>query len=246
MPVYRIPRDLLFPDPAEAEPSGLIGVGGDLEPKRLILGYQCGLFPWYAEGQPILWWSPDPRMVLQTAEFHVPRSLAKVVRRGDYRITLDTSFDRVLRACAATPRPGQDGTWLTREMEAAYLQMHELGYAHSCEAWRGDELVGGLYGVSIGGFFSGESMFAHAPDASKVAFVHLIEQLSRWGYPLIDCQVHTAHLERFGAREIPRADYLDALPALFDRPHRPGPWSFDPGFVCDGRVRSSAVGLDQK
>jgi leucyl/phenylalanyl-tRNA--protein transferase len=234
MPVYRIPRQLVFPDPRDADPSGLLGVGGDLSTERLLLGYRMGIFPWYSAGQPILWWSPDPRMILMLPELHVPRSLAKIVRRGDYRITLDTAFPQVLRACAATPRPGQDGTWLTAEMERAYLRLHELGWAHSAEAWSGDELVGGLYGVAIGRFFSGESMFAHAPDASKVAFVWWMRQLERWGFTLVDCQVHTAHLDRFGAREIDREDYLAALPALFAVAAEPKKMKFDPDFTCTG------------
>jgi leucyl/phenylalanyl-tRNA--protein transferase len=236
VPIYRIPKAHAFPDPRESDPAGLLGVGGDLDPRRLLLGYAMGIFPWYSDGQPILWWSPDPRMVLFPGELHVPRSLGKRIRRGDYRITLDTAFDQVIVACADTPRPGQDGTWLTAEMERAYNTLHQLGFAHSCEAWDGDRLVGGLYGVGLGRLYSGESMFAHAPDASKVAFVHLSQQLTRWGFGLIDCQVYTAHLERFGAREIPRTEYLGLIAALVDGPGRVGPWSFDPDFVCDGRA----------
>lgn len=227
MPVYRIPREHVFPDPALAEPSGLLGVGGDLDPRRLLLGYASGIFPWYSEGQPILWWSPDPRMVLPTDALHVHRSLKKRIRRGDYRVTADTAFAEVLEACADTPRPGQDGTWLTDDMIQAYVRLHALGYAHSIEAWRDDELVGGLYGVALGRFYSGESMFAHAPDASKVAFVHLVQQLRRWGFPLIDCQIHTPHLERFGAREIRRHAYLEQIRPLVRAERAPGPWIFD-------------------
>lgn len=234
MPVYRIPKDLVFPDPADADASGLLGVGGDLSPERILLAYESGIFPWYSRNQPVLWWSPDPRMVLYVDRLHVGRSLAKRIRHSGYKITLDTAFSAVLRGCAATPRPGQDGTWITDAVERGYRRLHDLGFAHSVECWDGDELVGGLYGVSIGRFFSGESMFAHAPDASKVAFVHLVRQLERWGFPLVDCQVHTEHLDRFGAIEISRAEYLAALRPLVAEPSRPGPWRFDPGFVCTG------------
>lgn len=234
MPVYRIPREIVFPDANLAEPSGLIGVGGDLQPQRLLLGYASGIFPWYSEGQPILWFSPDPRMVLHTADLDVPRSLGKIVRRGDYRVTMDTAFAEVLRACKETPRPNQPGTWITEDMERAYTRLHALGFAHSVEAWKGDDLVGGLYGVALGRLVSGESMFAWAPDASKVAFVHFVRQLQIWGFPLVDCQVHTPHLERFGAVEIPREQYLEEIPTLVQQPGRIGAWRFDEGFVCRG------------
>jgi leucyl/phenylalanyl-tRNA--protein transferase len=234
MPVYRIPREIVFPDASLAEPSGLIGVGGDLQPQRLLLGYASGIFPWYSEGQPILWFSPDPRMVLRTADLDVPRSLGKIVRRGDYRITMDAAFAEVLRACKETPRPNQPGTWITEDMERAYNRLHALGFAHSVEAWKGDDLVGGLYGVALGRLVSGESMFARAPDASKVAFVHFVRQLQIWGFPLVDCQVHTPHLERFGAVEIPREQYLEEISTLVQQPGRIGAWRFDEGFACRG------------
>lgn len=230
MPVYRIPESLVFPHPELAEPGGLLGVGGDLDPERLLLGYANGIFPWYSDGQPILWFSPDPRFVLPVDGLRVPRSLRKRVRRGDYRITLDTAFEAVIAGCRGAHRPGQAGTWITGDMEQAYVALHGLGFAHSVEAWRGDELVGGLYGVAVGRLFSGESMFATASDASKVAFVWLVRQLAAWGFPMIDSQVETEHLARFGGREIPRQAYLEALPALVDAPGRVGPWSFDPGF----------------
>src|SRR5690606_11952469 len=202
--------------------------GGDLRPERLLLAYQLGIFPWYHDGLPILWYSPDPRMVLEADRLVVNRSLRKSIRRGRYQVTLDTAFDRVIRACAEVPRPGQDGTWITSDMLAAYLRLHEIGYAHSVEAWDGAELAGGLYGVSLGGAFFGESMFARAPDASKVAFVALVEQLLRWDIRLIDCQVHTEHLERFGAEEWPRERYLARLAVALERPTRRGRWAFDP------------------
>ncbi|HLU65384.1 MAG TPA: leucyl/phenylalanyl-tRNA--protein transferase [Kofleriaceae bacterium] len=228
MPVFRLSERLAFPPPELAEESGLLAVGGDLRPERLLLAYQLGIFPWYHDGLPILWYSPDPRMVLEADRLVVNRSLRKSIRRGRYQVTLDTAFDRVIRACAEVPRPGQDGTWITSDMLAAYLRLHEIGYAHSVEAWDGAELAGGLYGVSLGGAFFGESMFARAPDASKVAFVALVEQLLRWDIRLIDCQVHTEHLERFGAEEWPRERYLARLAVALERPTRRGRWAFDP------------------
>ena len=227
MPVYRLGKQLAFPPPDQAEESGLLAVGGDLRPERLLLAYSLGIFPWYHEGIPILWYSPDPRTVLEPSALVVSRSLRKAIRRAPYRVTLDTAFGEVIRACAKVPRPGQDGTWITRDMIRAYDRLHELGYAHSVEAWRGDELVGGLYGVSLGRAFFGESMFARADDASKIAFVALVEQLERWDIELIDCQVHTEHLERFGAVEWPRERFLAALAAALEHPTRGGPWRFD-------------------
>ncbi len=227
MPVFRIEQPIVFPDPELADDSGLLGIGGDLDPKRLLLAYKMGIFPWYSVGQPILWWSPNPRMTLSLQDFHVPRSLAKTLRKKPYTITLDTAFEQVIDACAAVERPNQEGTWITSEMRHAYNDLHDLGYAHSCEAWQDGELVGGLYGLSVGRLFSGESMFSHAPDASKVAFVHLVRQLESWGYPLIDCQLHTQHLARFGAQEIPRKDYLAAIATLIELPGQVGQWSFD-------------------
>jgi leucyl/phenylalanyl-tRNA---protein transferase len=228
VPVYRLPEDdVAFPDPALADDSGLLAVGGDLSPERLVEAYATGIFPWYSKGEPILWWSPDPRLVLEPATLHVPRSLRKAMRSRGYDVRFDTAFEQVIRACAATPRPGQRGTWITEEMVRAYLRLHELGLAHSAEAWDAEGLAGGLYGVSLGAAFFGESMFAHRTDASKIAFVTLVESLSRHGCELIDCQVTTEHLLRFGAREIPRGDFLDRLAAALDRPTRRGRWSVD-------------------
>jgi leucyl/phenylalanyl-tRNA--protein transferase len=227
VPVYRLSKRLTFPPAELAEESGLLAVGGDLAPERLLLAYSLGIFPWYHDGIPILWYSPDPRTVLEPPHLVVGRSLKKAIRRAPYRVTLDTAFDAVIRACSQVPRPGQDGTWITRDMLRAYNRLHELGVAHSVEAWKGDELVGGLYGVSLGAAFFGESMFARADDASKIAFVALVEQLARWGVTLIDCQVHTEHLERFGAVEWPRTRFLAALGAALELPTRTGPWRFD-------------------
>jgi leucyl/phenylalanyl-tRNA--protein transferase len=225
MPLWRLGAAHTFPDPRLASRTGMLAVGGDLAPQRLLTAYRQGIFPWYSEDEPILWWSLDPRCVLPVSRLHVPRSLAKIIRRGDYTITMDRAFDRVIAECAAKPRPGQDTTWITAEIRAAYGRLHAEGYAHSVEAWRGDELVGGLYGVAVGRLFCGESMFAHAPDASKVAFVTAARQLERWGFPLIDCQMRTAHLARFGAVEVPRATFLDAIRPLVAQPDRLGPWT---------------------
>jgi leucyl/phenylalanyl-tRNA--protein transferase len=227
VPIYRLPREPIFPEPRQAEPDGLLAVGGDLEPERLLQAYAQGIFPWFGEDSPILWWSPDPRMVLVPAWLHVPRSLARTARRGNYQIRADTAFAQVIRRCSDTPRPGQDGTWITDEMVFAYERLHRLGFAHSFEAWRDGVLAGGLYGVSLGGAFFGESMFADATDASKVAFVRGVEWLARFGIELVDCQVRTDHLARFGAREIARGDFLDRLERALEKPTLRGTWDLD-------------------
>ncbi len=227
MPVFRLDRRLLFPSVEYSEEDGLLATGGDLSPERLVLAYSSGIFPWYSKGQPILWHSPDPRTVLRAPNLRVSRSLRKTLRKRLYRITLDTAFPAVIEGCATTPRPDQPGTWITGAMIEAYTELHRRGLAHSVEAWRDGTLAGGLYGVSLGAAFFGESMFARAPDASKAAFVALVEQLARWGIELIDCQVYTHHLARFGAEEWSRARYLAALQQALTRPSRTGPWHFD-------------------
>jgi len=226
MRVYRLDERLLFPPPERGPRRGPIAVGGDLSPERLLLAYSMGIFPW--QGEPLHWHSPDPRMVLLADELHVTRSLRRAHKRAPFRLTLDTAFTDVMTACASVPRPGQEGTWITPEMTSSYAQLHRRGIAHSVEAWHGEQLVGGLYGLSLGAVFFGESMFALAPDASKLAFVALVEQLGRWGIPLVDCQVYTPHLARFGAREWPRREFLQALASALDRKTRLGPWRFDP------------------
>lgn len=231
MPVFRISRPLVFPDPqlAEREPNGLLGVGGDLSPNRLLLAYRSGIFPWYSPGQPILWWSPDPRMVLYPNRLHVPRRLRQTLRAGagKFAITLDRAFAEVVAGCANAPRPGAKelGTWITPEMQRAYTRLHDLGHAHSCEAWLGDRLVGGVYGVTIGRYFAAESMFYRQANASKAALVCLVEQLGRWGFPLIDCQMHTPHVARFGGEEIERSRFLREVSAAADQPG-PQRWAF--------------------
>lgn len=201
-----------FPPVDEAldDPNGLLAAGGDLSPAWLLAAYRRGIFPWYSGDQPILWWSPDPRMVLFPEEIKVRRSLAKRLRNAGFRVTADTAFDAVVRACAA-PRPHQPGTWITAEMRAAYGRLHALGAAHSVEVWQGNELVGGLYGVALGPAFFGESMFSRRPDASKVALVSLARAMAAGGGRMIDCQMHTDHLASLGARDIARAEFIGYL-----------------------------------
>ena len=213
-------------DCALTDPNGLLAAGGDLSPARLIDAYQRGIFPWFGEDDPVLWWSPDPRMVLYCEELRVSRSLRRVLRSGRFRVTMDAAFPAVMAGCAE-PRPGQDGTWITPAMTAAYRRLEALGVAHSVETWVDDRLVGGLYGVALGRMFFGESMFARETDASKVAFVHLVRQLERWEMPLIDCQMSTAHLASLGAREIARAEFTREVRRLVSQPPVPAPWHLE-------------------
>jgi leucyl/phenylalanyl-tRNA--protein transferase len=217
-----------FPPAEEAldEPNGLLAAGGDLAPERLLLAYRSGIFPWYEAGQPILWWSPNPRAVLRPGDIHVSRSLRRALGANQFRITADTAFEPVLGGCAA-PRRYTDATWITDEMTEAYTTLHRLGFAHSFEAWQNGRLVGGLYGVAIGRVFFGESMFARATDASKVAFVHAVRYLEARGFELIDCQVASAHLASLGARDVPRAMFLGALERLCDPAGKAVSWETD-------------------
>jgi leucyl/phenylalanyl-tRNA--protein transferase len=223
MTIYRLFAEPVFPDPEEADPDGLLAIGGDLSPGRLVAAYSAGIFPWYAEGSPILWWSPDPRLMLEPARLHVPASLKRALNAERFEFSLDQAFGKVIRGCAATPRPGQHGTWIVEDMVTAYERLHELGVAHSVEAWLDGELVGGVYGVNLGGVFFGESMFYSVPDASKAAFVTLVRWLGERGCRLIDCQQTTAHLLRFGAREITRREFTRRLAEAVRLP-APGPW----------------------
>jgi len=218
--IPRLGKATEFPalDRALTEPNGLLAAGGDLSVERLIAAYRRGIFPWFSDGQPILWWSPDPRMVLFPQELRIGRSLAKTLRKDPYEIRCDTAFRDVMRACAQ-PRRNQDGTWITDTMIDAYCDLHTSGLAHSVEAWQADSLVGGLYGVAIGRMFFGESMFAVASDASKIAFVHLVRLLSAHGFGMIDCQMRTDLLAAFGAREIPRQHFAARLAELVHYPH---------------------------
>lgn len=227
MPIYMLTDELRFPPPEGASAEGIVAVGGDFRPERLLLGYAQGIFPWPSEGLPLLWFSPDPRFVLDPARAHVPRSLRKHMRKQPYEICFDTAFSRVIRACAEARRPGQRGTWIIDELVHGYEHLHALGFAHSIEAWSEGRLVGGLYGVGLGRMFFGESMFAHQADASKIAFTMLLAQLVRWEFALVDCQVHTEHLERFGAEEWPRTDFLRVLRASVGAETRRGPWQLE-------------------
>ncbi|MDN5881609.1 MAG: leucyl/phenylalanyl-tRNA--protein transferase [Nitrosospira sp.] len=207
-------------------PNGLLAAGGDLSPQRLIEAYRRGIFPWFNEGEPILWWSPDPRMVLFPSELKISRSLSKALKKGNYEIRVDSAFSQVVQGCAK-PRKGRSGTWIHAEMISAYVALHEMGFAHSVEVWTDSELMGGLYGVAQGRMFFGESMFSRVPDASKIAFVHLIKQLERRGFRMIDCQMKTAHLASLGGREIPRKEFSQILKELVNYPDRTEKWCFD-------------------
>ena len=218
MPVFRLPRAIVFPPPDQAEPDGWLAVGGDLRPERLLAAYRAGIFPWYSEGEPLLWWSPDPRFVLFTGELHVRDSLRRVIRSGRFEVTFNRDIRGVIEGCRTAPRRGAAGTWITPEMQEAYIALHAAGHAHSVEVWRDGRLAGGLYGVIVGRCFCGESMFARERDASKVGFVRLVETLTALGGPLVDCQVPSAHLAAFGARAIPRAQFLALLRELAAQP----------------------------
>ena len=211
MPVFTLSKRLSFPPPHLAIKEGLLAVGGDLSVDRLLLAYRSGIFPWYAKGEPILWWSPDPRLVLYPDELSVSKSLKKILKRNLFRITFNQNFEAVIQGCAETKRAYGDGTWITDEMKSAYIALHKTGYAHSVEAWQDGNIVGGLYGVALGRVFFGESMFSRVSNASKVAFVTFVENLRRLKFALIDCQVRTDHLMRFGAREIPRKVFLEQV-----------------------------------
>ena len=225
-----------FPPVAHAlrDPNGLLAAGADLSPERLLDAYANGIFPWFGDEDPVLWWSPDPRMVLFTSEVHVSRSLRKTIRSGQLQVTLDNCFAQVMKGCAE-PRRGQDGTWITDEMTDAYERLFEIGYAHSVETWSDGKLAGGLYGVSLGRMFFGESMFSRVSDASKVALVALVKQVERWGFTCVDCQMSTGHLSSLGAREIPRATFLRHVRSLVQQAPVPSPWQFDTdllGTIC--------------
>ncbi len=223
--------ELRFPDPARAHHSGVVAAGGDLQPNRLLVAYSQGIFPWPAEGYPLLWHCPDPRFVLDPKAVRVNRTLAKVMRKHPFQVTLDVDFAAVIAACAQVPRPGQDGTWITPEVVSAYTALHQMGFAHSVEVWRmvsgRQRLVGGLYGVSLGGAFFGESMFSQVGNASKVGFATLCAQLARREFDLVDAQVYTPLLESLGGQFMPRAQFLAAVARSVVRPIAPGKWTLD-------------------
>ncbi|HAM97292.1 MAG TPA: leucyl/phenylalanyl-tRNA--protein transferase [Marinilabiliales bacterium] len=224
MAIYQLPKEPIFPHPNEAEPNGLLAIGGDLSPQRLIAAYATGIFPWYSHPDPILWWSPNPRLVLFPGKFKVTKSLKQALNSKKYQITCDWDFKNVIENCQKAPRPGQPGTWITPEIKKAYIKLHELGLAHSIETWSQGKLVGGLYGISLGKTFFGESMFYKMTDASKVAFYYLTLLAIDWEFPFIDCQVTNPHLLSLGAEEIPRDDFLDLLHAALLDETRQGKW----------------------
>ncbi|TVR01906.1 MAG: leucyl/phenylalanyl-tRNA--protein transferase [Desulfovibrionales bacterium] len=227
MPVHALSPRILFPPVEHAEPDGLLAVGGDLSPERLLHAYSKGIFPWYGPGSPILWWTPDPRLVLFPQELHIPRSLGKLMRKSSFHVSFDRDFPRVIAHCAAMPRRGGPGTWLVPEMQIAYNLLHDVGLAHSVEIWEDGVLVGGLYGVALGRVFFGESMFHVRPNASKFALVHLVRRLRRWNFQMVDCQQTTPHMQRFGAREIRRPEFMAILEEATIQPTIFGRWTED-------------------
>jgi len=227
MPVFELTERIAFPPPRFAQKEGLLAMGGDLSGNRLLLAYKMGIFPWYSHDDPILWWSPNPRMVLYPDELQVSQSLKKVIKKHQFHITMDTVFAEVIRSCAQVRLEQDEGTWLSEEMIDAYCNLHRLGFAHSVEAWHEGKLAGGLYGVSLGKAFFGESMFTRVSNASKAAFVTFVEYLKKQMFHLIDCQVKTAHLRRFGAREISRSLFLEQLEKAVQCPTNVGRWRFD-------------------
>jgi leucyl/phenylalanyl-tRNA--protein transferase len=227
MPIFRLVDEPVFPPPDYADPSGLLAVGGDLSKERLLEAYRVGIFPWYSDDQPILWWSPDPRLILDLKDFKISRSLRKTLKKGVFEVTFDHAFKEVIQACAVVPREAQNGTWITPEMQEAYINLHGLGYAHSVETWFGGKLAGGLYGVSLGKCFFGESMFHLKTDASKVALATLVEKLKSWDFHFIDSQMTTEHMVRLGAKELPRRIFLKRLQSALRHPTRRGRWRID-------------------
>ncbi len=225
MPVFLLGDEPCFPHPALAEPDGLLAVGGDLSVERLVCAYGRGIFPWYNDDTPILWWSPDPRPLIAPHGVRIARSLRRTLRRGEFTVTFDTAFEDVVGGCARTPRPQGEGTWLVWDMVEAYCRLHEQGLAHSVEAWKDGKLAGGLYGVSLGGAFFGESMFYREPSASKAAFATLCRVLAAWDFDFVDCQQVTPHMLAFGAMPVPRVEFLDRLASSIERPTRKGPWT---------------------
>lgn len=227
MPVYLLNESLVFPHPEYAEPSGLLAVGGDLGVERLLLAYRKGIFPWYSEGDPIMWFSPDPRLVLKLPDLYVSRKLRKVIRSNMFEVRFDTSFPEIITLCSRTDRKGQDGTWITGDMIDAYIGLHREGYAHSVETFYEGRLAGGLYGVSLGGAFFGESMFHMVSDASKVALYHLVDRLKKWDFDFIDSQVPNNHMKRMGGREIDRGSFLVMLGDALKKETKKGSWEYE-------------------
>jgi len=224
MPVYQLTDTLIFPPAELAEKDGLLAIGGDLSPERLLLAYGTGIFPWFSEGDPILWWSPSPRLIIFPDEFKIPKRLSRLIRRKKFSVTLDKAFRQVISACATLDERKEKGTWITGDMIEAYCRLHDMGYAHSVECWQDDKLAGGLYGISLGRVFFGESMFSRQPDSSKIALVSLVKKITAWDFDLIDCQMKTAHLMQFGAREIPGPEFQKLLAKSMSYPTQKGKW----------------------
>lgn len=227
MPVFQLTKDIIFPRPSLAEENGLLAVGGDLSPGRLISAYRLGIFPWYSEGDPILWWFTSPRFVIYPAKFRVPKRLARYIKKSLYRVTMDCAFDQVIEACAAVRTLQGEETWITEEMKVAYSTLHDLGYAHSVECWQDDELIGGLYGVALDRVFFGESMFTIMPNGSKIALASLVKHLTQRQFKLIDCQMTTDHLLQYGAREISGRDFRRHLKEYISTLSPDGNWYYD-------------------
>jgi leucyl/phenylalanyl-tRNA--protein transferase len=225
MPVYQLPTSLVFPNPEDADESGLLAVGGDLKEERLLLAYENGIFPWFDEDQPVLWWSPPQRMILYPDDFKLSKSLKQSLKNKGFQLRIDTAFENVINKCAKIPRSDQDGTWISEDIERAYTELHRLGYAHSFEIWQNDILVGGLYGVSLGRAFFGESMFSEVSDASKAAFYYLSKFAKTHDFHFIDCQLHTDHLASLGASEIPRNRFLNEMKTSLAYPDLNQSWS---------------------
>ena len=224
MPIYRLEEAPIFPDPTHAEPDGLLAVGGDLTPERLVNAYGNGIFPWYSEGEPMLWYSPDPRMILHPENLKISKTLTRLIKSQKYEQRIDTQFEAVIRNCSQAPRPDQDGTWITEEMIVAYIKLHQLGLAHSFETYQDGNLIGGLYGISLGKAFFGESMYHHSRDASKTAFAHLCQFAQDHDFHFIDAQVPSEHLERLGAQEVTREDFLNQLQKSNNNPTLQNSW----------------------
>ena len=227
MPLFLLSNKITFPPPHLAGSDGLLAIGGDLSKERLLLAYRMGIFPWFSEDEPIMWWSPDPRLVLYPQDLRVPKSLKKVINKNIFKVTIDSSFERIINLCAQIRLQKNEGTWLGKNMIEAYCDLHEAGYAHSVEAWHKGELAGGLYGVSMGKCFFGESMFTSISNASKAAFVALVEYLKTLSFDMIDCQLTTEHLKRFGAKEIPRSLFLKQLNESLKAPTKKGKWVYN-------------------
>jgi leucyl/phenylalanyl-tRNA--protein transferase len=225
MPVFQLNKELVFPNPSYAEEEGILAIGGDLSIDRLLLAYVNGIFPWFTEGSDILWWSPDPRMVLFLEKFKLSDSLKQLIRSKKYTFTVDRKFSAVIKHCAKIKRKDQDDTWITKKMTKAYIALHKAGFAHSIETWQGDKLVGGLYGVSLGKVFFGESMFHLERDASKFAFYHLVQMLKLWDFEFIDAQQDTAHLRSLGAMNMERKEFMERLDKAVSQPTFKGNWN---------------------